>query len=437
MLGYSQKRILSGRMLFKINKKFGIVSIFNYIFIIFYIVLYTVSLLEVSFGKWLLLLIFIYNLFLIYKYKHSQVFIIFLIFTSTYWFYLLFYFFLNIPYSNHMSFQTLENSVFTLRLQSLFFVVLFNSLKIPKGELIKEKLVQKNNSIIFYCNVLILIVIMNYGIVGNTIFETTYGSTEEVGTPLLEYYFIFFIVAYLYAGTGKRNIILILINFIYVIVLTLHGLRLVTIIVLLFTFLLYFDKKIKTPLIVIGSFTAFFLFSFFSGFRSGYEVGWKEIFGIYNGVLQTNQGDVFQASVVHMGMVQEGYFDFTYRLKAFFGFWLNIFLPSSLQVQETILNQNLGNFRVGGGGFISGYAYVYMGYLGVILLPLYIAKSINNIFTKKNEFLIVYGVFILATFPRWYPYSIYIIFKMGFWLLLGYLIIKLVHAILYKSSGRK
>lgn len=421
----------------KIKKKIEIVDMINIISIIIYGILFVYSYENLELGKWILLTVTIYNIFIIYKFKNSQVLCIFMIFVCTYWLYLFFYFFMDIPYSTYMDYQNLENSVFVLRLQSLFFFILVNFINVPKSKvIISQRLERKDNYLIFYGCIMIMIFINIVGLKGNSILKTAYG-TEAVGSPLLEYYIIFFIMAYLYSKRNKaKDWLLILINLVYILNLFLHGLRLVSIEIIIMTFILFFDCKIKLKYIIIGSCFCFVFLSMLSTIRIGYLGDWKEVFGVYNGVLQANQGDVFQASAVHVGMARDNIFDIQYRMKAFLGLFQNIFLPSEFQVKETILNQNLGSFRVGGGGLISGYLYVYMGYLGVIIGPIIIAKAINNSFYSNKQMSTLYGIFTLITFARWYPYSIFILIKIGFWLALIYYILRILHSMIIVNRRR-
>lgn len=416
-------------------------AVINYIYIMIYLMLFVGTYYDLNIGKWLLLAISLFNISLLFKFRKSQILVIFYIFTATYWLYLFFYFFLDIPYSTYTSYQNFENSVYILRLQSLFFIILGSLIKAPnRKSKIVHKIKRKNNYIIFSGCMIIMVFINIIGLKGNNIFKMSYGE-EAVGSPLLEYYIIFFIIAYIYSKNSKvKDNILILINILYVMNLFAHGLRLVSIQILMMTFILFFDMKFKLKYIILGSTFAFFFVSAWASIRVGYIGDWKEIFGIYDGVLQSNQGDVFQASAVHVGMARDNIFDINYRVKAFIGIFANIILPSNLQVKETLLNQNLGTFSVGGGGLISGYLYVYMGYLGVIIVPAILAYFINKTITSKesnNQVSIIYGIFILITFARWYPYSIFILIKIGFWLILIYKISCIIHLITTGNYRRK
>ena len=397
-----------------------------------YLILFTMTFLNIELGKYLLTMVFAYNIFLLYKFKRQQTFLILLLFASTYWFYMFFYFYFGIPYSSYLNMQTLENTVAVLRIQSLFFILLFNLINIHTNVELASTIQRKENPVIFYCCLVIMLVIALFVLGGETIFEMAYGE-GTTRTSLLEYYFIFSLLAYVFSVSKNKSKLIFAINMFYALKLILVGLRLVAIEVIVLNFLLFYENQLKTKWIILISSIISVLLTALSFVRVGYYSSFKEMVGFSDqGVLITNQGDVFLASVVHYGMVANEYFDLSFRLKSFIGFWLNIFLPPEYQIQEAILNHNVYPYIVGGGGFSGVYAYVWLNYIGIFLLALYISYFINRAYNNKKS--TIYATFIIFTFFRWYPYSLIILFKMGLWLWIIYISCLLLHQTLKKTG---
>lgn len=66
------------------------------------------------------------------------------------------------------------------------------------------------------------------------------------------------------------------------------------------------------------------------------------------------------------------------------------------------------------GGFIQGYFYYWFGYLGVLMVALYISffiRMINGINKKSYHYTKILAIYVLATIPRWYLYYPTILFR--------------------------
>lgn len=415
------------------EKNIPLIKILNYFMLWIYVFILVSTYLTSGNAKTLLLFIMIYTIFNMFRFKKSQIIIIFLIFIFTYWFYLIFYFFWDIPYSTYVGYQNFEVSLKLLQLQTIIFVLLFNMISLKIANYSFEKLiVRKRNDVIFLFSIIIMIMINFFGLRGGNFFQVSYGI-ENTGSTLLEYFLIFNFMAYLYSNTKSKDFIIITINIIYISNLLLYGFRLVAIEMVLVIFILYFENKFKTRWIISVSIVGFFGMTIIGNLRVGIFGEWKEVFGIYNGVLKVNQGDVFQTSAVHIGLIEDRLFSTMYRIKAFLGIFWNVFVFPKYQINETILNQNLLGHKVGGGGSIASYMYFYLGYFGIIILPVFVSRMVNAVFKTSKEILVIYGYFLLVTFPRWYAYSPFIIIKMGFWLMFTYAVFLCVHNLMLKK----
>jgi hypothetical protein len=409
----------------------------NTLYLCVYLLFLVLNYLEIVSGSALLVATILLNLYYFTKFKDNQAITIMLVFVMTYWLYMIMYYFYGIPYCTYFryGYGSLEITNGVLRVAGLFMAFLFYFLNGDEQVVIRDILPQNKNSLVFIACLALMLFIILYTFRAGGSFSY---KSEGVNSSLYEYYFIFAIVGYCYSRKKNERILLLIVNVVYILALLRLGLRLVVLQIALMVFIEYFEKKFRNEVVIAGTFVGFFFMSFWSMFRSGLvskgmNLGF--LLGVRDGVMITNQGDVFYTSGVQYSQVVRGTWDFAIRIKSLIGFFSNIVLLPNIQIQEGKLNvmlEKMGAY-VPGGGFGSMYAYVWLDLPGVILLAWYISRFINNAYKTRSEIGKIYGVFLLFTFFRWYAYNLAIVFKMGFWLLV-------VHGVIYlfdKISRRR
>lgn len=372
-------------------------------------------------GKLLLIIAISFLFYQIYFFKKNQIFIMFSVYALTYYLYLLPYYFSDIYYAIQYNLITLKNTNELIFMQSLFTCLFFLFLKIPKHKMLKGKIKSiKEDQRIYYICTIIMCYICFIKLRGENIFIVAYGK-NQINSPILEYYTIFFILAWKYIKNKKLEGFLFFISIIYIIKLLLFGLRLAALFQIMLIFILFFENRIKTYKLICGIIVGFIFFSFLSFFRTGIlTTDITSLLGIAtNGNarwLQTNQGDVWMSSSMYLDLYKSGIFDLETKFKSIVGFWMSIFIPSKYVYLESYFRNYAQQFyteKVGGGGITAIYLYIWYGYTGIISFAYFIASKINKTYEKKGE---VYGLFLMVIFIRWYSYNILIVFKMGFYL---------------------
>ena len=397
-------------------------NIDSYIPILIYIIIAGFNYINVISGSILLFITILYNLYFLKKFRNMQSLVVCLSFALTYWLYMVFYYFLDISYCTYKQYQLLDYTNGTLRIVGIFFVLLFSKIK-PIETKIENYLPHRKNRFLLVICVSVMIGILLYTA---SIGQSFSYKAEGVNSSLYEYYLIFALLAYCFTGNIFEKRCLLVLNFIYVFSLLRLGLRLVVLQILLMLFIQYFDKKIRTSKLFILIIIGFLFMSFWSMFRSGVSTdSFISIFGIKDGTLITNQGDVFYTSSAQYAQLAEGIWSIYFRIVSLVSFIANIFIPPAYQFADGKLNEVLAKqfSLVPGGGFGAMYVYVWLGWIGIYLFADFIANRINSI-KDGHGFFVVYGVFLIFTFFRWYAYNIAVIFKMGFWFLLIYLFSK-------------
>jgi hypothetical protein len=391
------------------------------IFLLLLAILYVVGdMNSILLGKILIFIAIFSSIQLISRYKQEDYLVIFFIFSILYWIYLIPYYFFGIPYHYLLEFQTIQYTniiVFlqVLMLRLMFFGIRPNNLKIPR-----EVFSFRNNSLIYYGAIVILVIMLPITLATNPPNLSGNYSLETKSSSWFEYSIIFIIIAGVYSSTKLKQILLISISIIYIFMPLLYGKRLAFLMLSLTVFNLFFAGKFKLKQILFLAIVGFLFVRVFAGLRVGIENMniLQFLLGVTDkGIMSNNQGGVVVCTTTYYGLIQQDVFDIVFRVKSFIGTFTGIFLPSSLNFDEAYVNlvaMEVSNIP-GNGGFSSIYLYIWGGLIGVVL-----GSLIFNFLIRKSSYsrlAAIYFIFVLATFPRWYAYNMFILLKMGFWLM--------------------
>lgn len=367
------------------------------------------------------------NLLLIirsYRQKNGLL-LVFFLFISIYTYALKHVFIDNKQLSYYRDFNDIS-LVFNTALIFFFFLISLNTfIKIPKG-LNQDIFHYKKNDIFFYVFYIIATIAMVYGKIGENIFSSGgYNPGETQTSSLNEYFFIPYFLCIIFSNNEKSKISLIfLLGGIYAIKNLLLGGRIEVMMLVLCLFIWKFHYKFKPITIIATALVAFYFFNVIGNIRQNPGLllsdTWYLVFIPESGVSDSNiiisqEGDVFYSTNRIISMVEKNIISTSERLFAFFYFILSIILPySMLPDLANLPRYKIDEFGSGGGELIFTPFYVYMSYIGVILIAFYIAKilrsvSINNSFNFWN----IYCVFVFITLPRWYAYSPITMFKLS------------------------
>lgn len=369
------------------------------------------------------------NIQQIIRFRHHDYIVAFLIFGLLYWFFMIPYYFYNIPYHYLQTYQTPELTNNIIILQLLLLRVMFFGIDTKKLHVPRTVITPRRNSVIFVGAIILLFIFI--GIIIRTtpiaILSGEYGI-ETQSSSLLEYALIPLIGAYLYADTKGKRFILLLIAVAFLLLPLLYGKRLAFLMVALLIFNLFFSGKFKLKSIIVAVLSLYVLLRFFALLRVGMEeeVDWSFlIFGVSeSGVMSNNHGGVMVSSVTYLSLIEEGIYDWGFRLKSLLGTIIGTFIPSSMNFEEAYVNLYTLKYAAnipGNGGFTAIYLYLWGGVLAIVLGGLLFNRLLRN--PRHSRLIAIYFIFMMATFPRWYSYNMFILLKMGFWLLLFILII--------------
>lgn len=345
-----------------------------------------------------------------------------------------------------LAYTMFDNEVYyanVLVVHSLFIAV--TALFIPfikKPFVIKDYLPQKDNLFVFYGLVFLMGCIIVFGRSGTSIFESGgYGSADANvqlagGLAIFEYFLVLFPLAYVYSGRKKKHLmILIAISLCFCAKGMLFGGRIEAIQAVLQLFILFIDSKtLKLRKVILSMVIPVFAMVFFGFIRSNPNIGFAEILEVIgdNSSLSMytffgNHIDVYYSSTRLYAFVEEGILTFGDRLYIFALNILAVVVPyGKLPEAANLAAYRQMEYPAGGGGLASMFFFVFLSYPGVILFASILGVLIRRIISSHQPIVLLYGLMILSTYPRWFAYSPIVFFKMAAYILPVYFIINLV-----------
>ena len=364
--------------------------------------------------KLLLIGALVYIYYLAWTSKNN-VFVITVVFISTYIFYLIPYFFFNYDYATRQDYQVHDVAHISFHYLVAFVVGFLSVLYMAKKDCLDldDRLPLQPNSVIYaFCiSILLLFTALSINLSG-TALTISYKEVTESRYAFIDYSLVFTLLAYVFAPTVRSKNLLLVVAVLYIMVSLVYGLRLRAIQMLILIFVLYYERRFSPKIVLSASFLGLVLMQLWGELRIGDDAFLQRDY-----VIVSNQGGVFLNANMYIGLVRDGYISSSERITTFLGNILSIGYSQSELPEKFNLAKLAGNFfSIPGGGLITGYLYVWGGVFGLLLGVLLISKIYSLMFSSSsNKFFMIYGVIIIATMPRWFAYSPIHFFKMGVW----------------------
>lgn len=358
----------------------------------------------------------------VYTVRKSVPMLIFYFFLFSYFFVPFHFFFNNKIISGYSTYFHEVHYLNEVSVINSMFIAAINCMLygVNESRLLAIKMWAKKSSFIFYISLMLIIPLIMFGASGESILSGGYGSSVASKSAIYEYVAVLFIIPLVfYERKPAQTLSLIFVALYYIGKTLLYGSRLELIQLGLLLFFFYSDYArliSRVKLILMFCFAVLVIklmgrvredpFAFIDSLNS-----WSSLFsyftvadtGLY---LMTNSGDVFYASMRLLGLINIGILDIEYRFISFLSFIFNLPLSfSEFKNYSTLSSFQSEVYRTGGGGLISVYFYVWFGYVGVVLSGLGVGYIFKKLHSNCSLFFRMYGLSILITFPRWFPYS--------------------------------
>lgn len=398
--------------------------VYSLFFVFLSVFLFLVNqILDFHFTVFFILFSLLVNLYLIYLNKSNQPIFVLLIFAITYPIYIFIAYVMGIPYHLYMYYQTDELTSAVFLIQSLSLLLMFGFSIRTNMNSWRSYLQIRNDSLIFYISVIILLLMIPLSVFGkSSVISTGSYSIESGSSILFEYCLIFLILGYLYSGElFNRKLIILFLACVFMILPLLFGRRLPFLMIVMFVFNIFFVNKLSLKQLVVIIISIFSLLSLIALIRIGISTN-GDFFSILlnvsdENVMSNNQGGVIVSCAAYIGLIKDGFFDLSFRLLSLLGIITSPFTIGSFNIPETYINTSALQFTAipGNGGLPGVYFYIWGGWIGVLIFSIVFNRIFYTI--GKNRYFSIYALFLLITFPRWYAYNMLIVVKMGFWLL--------------------
>lgn len=293
-----------------------------------------------------------------------------------------------------------------------------------------NKIVKKNNPLIFYFGLLIMIIFLLTG------YTSPVGSTYESNTrTLYEYCLLLFIVVWYYSGNSKyKEWLLILFGIVYILQALYRGDRssafpMITLLVLIK------NIKITIPRIFSLSILGIIFSNLVSTYRQGFSLDG----------LTSAYFDTFGLSALLSDTVSQSYYTAISIMKVgdtlpdtwkyFFNFVAGIFLGGNFPNADVGAMSNNILFNRGGGLYFSWF-YFWFGMLGIVFGALSLGIIIRAFFNKDNNIPKIFQLALVTMSFRWYLYTPFVFFRSVLFIFTSlFLVSKLVDK--YVSVGKK
>ncbi|MBX9987789.1 hypothetical protein [Priestia aryabhattai] len=279
------------------------------------------------------------------------------------------------------------------------------------------------------------------GFLGYMFFISLNNSGQQTNLPFsitFEYIFIFIIVFKIYSENTLLYKIIVHIMLLSVCAKTLmYSGRIEVIEALVLLIIFYYEKKIKSIWIIVGSLILNVFMEYMSIMRNTTgDTTWQTSKIFFNRsnppiLVLGNEGDVTQASMAMVGVLQDHLVSSSQRIESFFHMILSQFIP--LGNFQAFHDSNVARYiqeftPTLGGGYIYSQWYFWGGIFGVVVVVFLINQVIKFAYlTKKTTLVTLASIYSLVLFTRWYAYFFDFLIKIPFLLLIIMIIFKLLY----------
>lgn len=265
---------------------------------------------------------------------------------------------------------------------------------------------------------------------GDSIFESGgYGQGETFYSTIYGYSVIPLSVALIYANTPKRRNIVYLLAAFYSLKIILYGGRIDMVILLISMFLLRFQYLLSRLQVVLIMLVGMIFMAAFGAFRGNALNDFYQILlGSINSFSSDGQyAEVTYASLRVIYFVKEGIISTYERVYSFVLYLVSFAVPSSSLGGLGNLSSYLqSSYHTGGGGLVTAFFYVWLGWFGVILIGAFISKVLNTYSKTTNPLYLFYAVLVVANIPRWFAYYPVQLLKLCLWGMVFFYLVRMV-----------
>lgn len=372
---------------------------------------------------------------------HNKALFVFSAFSFTYVLFLYPYFLEGLDITAFYNFNYRPYFVKGIFVYAIFLSFLLFFHKKQHTEHVIERVTFKKNDLLFYLNIIIMILVIFLGKTGESILNVRYGFNKVESSVIYEYYPVFYLAAIIYSARNKNKLRLAnFLSLLYCINALLFGSRSAPLVVALMYFLFFIEHRIYYWQLLLLLFVGLEFVTIWGSVRSEQAVSF-DISNVIGANMQgrytvtgSNQTDVFYSAVRMISMADLGIIDIQEQISAFLYFLAAIFVPFSMLPPIANLSRYMMlDYGTLGGGLIFGYFYVWFSYAGVIFIAFYISWIWKKLTTTYRQNVLIYGILAFSSIGGWYAYTPITLFKYCLWGMIYMALLSLVHKAVSRS----
>lgn len=399
-------------------------------------------------GQALLIMAIVTNVFVIWEMRRIQPAVLMGVFFLSYIMYLVPLYFYDYTISAHLQYykRELYDQMLGIHLLFLSSFLLFLKTNLNENNLKLKNLIKPRNNVVIFSLLYLIMLAIIFSIKGSSVLGesySTYIDNLEGQGGSVEYFYIFFVLAYFFTTKPVlRNSLLLLVIYYCYITIT-RGYRIQFVQMIILAFVLFFDGKFKTFYMMIFAFIGFIVSEIVGLLKMMGSISFEDVLILFEKsdkpIIINNQTDVFYSSVVFLGLIKDDVLSLSVRIWSAIGFIWNWFVPSSFVWKEARLPLfALDYTSLGGGGLVSAYFYVWFGYLGTIMIGFALAMLFNKTYLSlKNRNFKIVTILVLSLYPRWFAYDPgNFLMRFSIYILIVYMGLIFVHNYMKQSNGK-
>lgn len=315
---------------------------------------------------------------------------------------------------------------------------------------VRQKVRKIESQSIFMILYIIVLFLVLFGVRGEIIYLSqnayqTYIKNLEEASGLSEYLIILFVILWLFETKKYQRYLMFFLFVIMSIKLFLYGFRVVLAMYVFLFYIIYLDKVYKFWKIAFFSFLLYIFLSIFGLLKeTGSLIVLIQNVSLYNILLSAREEFVLShfTGVITSSLVILEEMDLTDSILSFFGFLLNIFLPSRFVIDilpQGIIPYFIHTYKtsIPGGLFFPVSSYIWFNIFGPMLISLYISYLFRAAISyHKSNFIYLWFILVFSTMPRWFFYTqTDYLFRFVFYFFLVYMLLIYLKKSKWKSKS--
>lgn len=376
--------------------------------------------------QFLIPLTVIMQIFLVWKFRETQILIIITLYLFMYFLYFIPYFYCDIQLSQYSQFQNKKYFSNVLFLFFLFYAGMtcatkkeINPYHVKLVNIIRIDVAPLISIVYTLFTVVIFIKVMNQGqnvLLEGRNYSAYIDNLNTVGALPLFFILVILFTFFIIRNKIKRNLVfgLLCLGILYFSIT--RGFRMVLAPVGMMIFVTFFDSRVKTRTVLLLFILGFLGLTFVNSLKMNTQFDLKHAFAEGNhDFILSHHADNLYIGAAGFGLIERNYIGFEERVLLNLGFFSEIIIPPKM-LPNTMKYPHIITKSVdtGGGGLFVMASYMMWGYVGVFLFGYLFVRFIRYAYIKRTPLLALICMVLVIFSPRWISYDFHIILRFTF-----------------------